>query len=54
MIGVDVFRHGVNFTSASEPLFEDSAEQLVWELDKRKGHNGLQHDSGGSEDEHLD
>jgi hypothetical protein len=51
-IGVDVFRHGVNFTSVSEPLSEDSAERFVWELDKRKGHNSLQHDSGGSKDEH--
>jgi hypothetical protein len=29
--GVDVFGHGVNFTSASEPLSEDSAiDQMVW------------------------
>jgi hypothetical protein len=28
--GVDVFGHGVNFTSTSEPLFEDSAiDQMV-------------------------
>jgi hypothetical protein len=30
------------------------AERLARELDKRKGHNGLQDDSGGSEDEHRD
>jgi hypothetical protein len=30
------------------------AECLARELDKRKGHNGLQDDSGGSEDEHPD
>jgi hypothetical protein len=29
--GVDVFGHGVNFTSVSEPLSEDSAiDQMVW------------------------
>jgi hypothetical protein len=29
--GVDIFGHGVNFTSASEPLSEDSAiDQTVW------------------------
>jgi hypothetical protein len=29
--GVDVFGHGVNFTSTSEPLSEDSAiDQIVW------------------------
>jgi hypothetical protein len=29
--GVDVFGHGVNFISASEPLSEDSAiDQMVW------------------------
>jgi hypothetical protein len=29
--GVDVFGHGVNFTSTSEPLSEDSAiDQMVW------------------------
>jgi hypothetical protein len=27
------------------------AKRLARELDKRKGHNGLQHDLGGSEDE---
>jgi hypothetical protein len=30
------------------------AEHLARELDKRKGHNGLQENSGGSEDEHSD
>jgi hypothetical protein len=30
------------------------AERLARELDKRKGHYGLQDGSGGSEDEHLD
>jgi hypothetical protein len=30
------------------------AERLARELDKRKGHNGLHDDLGGSEDEHLD
>jgi hypothetical protein len=30
------------------------AERLARELDKRKGHNSLQDDSGGSEDEHPD
>jgi hypothetical protein len=30
------------------------AERLARELDKRKGHNGLQDDSEGSEDEHRD
>jgi hypothetical protein len=29
--GVDIFGHGVNFTSASEPLSKDSAiDQMVW------------------------
>jgi hypothetical protein len=29
--GVDVFGHGVNFTSVSEPLSEDSdIDQIVW------------------------
>jgi hypothetical protein len=29
--GVDVFGHGVNFTSASEPLSKDNAiDQMVW------------------------
>jgi hypothetical protein len=29
--GVDVFGHGVHFTSVSEPLSEDSAiDQIVW------------------------
>jgi hypothetical protein len=29
--GVDVFGHGVNFTSVSEPLSEDSVvDQMVW------------------------
>jgi hypothetical protein len=29
--GVDVFGHGVNFISVSEPLSEDSAiDQMVW------------------------
>jgi hypothetical protein len=29
--GVDVFGHGVNFTSTSEPLSEDTAiDQMVW------------------------
>jgi hypothetical protein len=31
-----------------------SAECLARELIKRKGHNGLQDDSEGSEDEHRD
>jgi hypothetical protein len=30
------------------------AEHLARELDKRKGHNGFQDNSGGSEDEHRD
>jgi hypothetical protein len=30
------------------------AKQLAQELDKRKGHNGLQDDSGGSKDDHSD
>jgi hypothetical protein len=30
------------------------AKRLARELDKRKGQNGLQDDSGGSEDEHPD
>jgi hypothetical protein len=30
------------------------AEHLARELDKRKGHNGLQDILGGSEDEHSD
>jgi hypothetical protein len=30
------------------------AEHLARELDKRKGHNSLQDDSGGSKDEHRD
>jgi hypothetical protein len=30
------------------------AKWLAQELDKRKGHNGLQDDSRGLEDEHLD
>jgi hypothetical protein len=30
------------------------AERLARDLDRRKGHNGLQDDSGGSEDEHKD
>jgi hypothetical protein len=37
---------------AEEEIARD--EQLARELDKRKGHNGLQDDSGGSEDEHSD
>jgi hypothetical protein len=28
--------------------------KVTEELNKRKGHNGLQDDSGGLEDEHLD
>jgi hypothetical protein len=30
------------------------AQHLARELDKRKGHNSLQDNSGGSEDEHRD
>jgi hypothetical protein len=30
------------------------AERLSWELDKRKGHNDLQEDSGGLDNEHPD
>jgi hypothetical protein len=30
------------------------AKRLAWELDKRKGHDGLQDDSGGLKDEHPD
>jgi hypothetical protein len=30
------------------------AERLAMELDRRKGHNGMQDDSEASEDEHLD
>jgi hypothetical protein len=29
--GVDIFGHGVNFTSRSEPFYQDSAiDQMVW------------------------